>query len=96
MLDLLPEEAISTVLLEFQHVLRGEGRLVLVVMGTQGPVLQRLWMMLFRHIPVLVGGCRPIDAASGLRAAGWNVESQEQVTQAGFRSELLVARPRPV
>jgi hypothetical protein len=63
-------------------------------MGRQSPFAQQIWMMLFRHIPAVVGFCRPIDATNSLRAVGWNVESQEQVTQAGFRSEVLVARPR--
>jgi ubiquinone/menaquinone biosynthesis C-methylase UbiE len=91
-LDLLPEADISTVLLEFQRVLRGGG-LILVVMGHQTPLTQQIWMMLFRHIPLLVGYCRPINAATRLRTGGWNIESREQVTQTGFRSEVLVARP---
>ena len=93
-LDLLPEGDIATTLLEFERVLRGGGRLILVVMSHQKPLAQQTWMLLFRHIPVLVGYCRPIDAANRLRVAGWNVESREQVNQNGFRSEVLVARQR--
>jgi demethylmenaquinone methyltransferase/2-methoxy-6-polyprenyl-1,4-benzoquinol methylase len=92
-LDLLAEPDIPTVLGGFRRVLRAEGRLILVAMGQQQPVTQHVWMMLFRYIPVLVGYCRPVDASQRLRAAGWTVEIQEQVTQAGFRSDVLVARP---
>jgi hypothetical protein len=49
-------------------------------------------MTLFRYIPVAVGGCRPIDVADKLRSASWSVEIKEEVIQAGFRSEVLVAR----
>ena len=94
LIDLVPESDITVVLEEFARVLRPEGRLVLVVMAEQAPVVQQAWMMLFRHVPALVGGCRPIPAANWLRTCGWHVERQEQITQCGFRSELLLARPR--
>jgi len=89
MIDLLPESDIPVVLREFHRVLRSRGRLVLVVMGKQALVVQQAWMMLFRHVPALVGGCRPIQAASWLRNSGWDVESEEQTTQSGFRSKIL-------
>ena len=94
MLDLLPDSDIPVVLREFHRVLRRGGLLVLAVMAEQSPVLQQLWMMLFRHVPAAVGGCRPIQAASWLRNCGWEVEGQEQITQSGFRSEVLTARRR--
>lgn len=94
MLDLLPGSNIPVVLREFHRVLRREGLLVLVVMGEQSPVVQQAWMTLFRHIPALVGGCRPIQAADWLRTLGWEIECQEQITQSGFRSAVLAARPR--
>lgn len=93
MIDLLPDGDIPVVMREFQRVLRAGGRLVLVTMGQQTPIVQRLWMALFHHFPLLVGGCRPIDAGRWLRGSGWKVERQEQVSQMGFRSELLLARP---
>lgn len=92
MLDLIPDGEIALVLQEFNRVLRDRGRLVLVVMGQQAWALQRAWMALFRHVPALVGGCRPIDAAERLRESGWSLETQEPIIQSGFRSEILVAR----
>lgn len=93
MIDLLPDNDIPIALGEFHRVLRPGGLLVLVVMGRQSWALQRTWMMLFRRIPALVGGCRPVEAAAWLRASGWNLETREHIVQSGFRSEILVARP---
>ena len=93
MIDLLPDNDIPIALGEFHRVLRPGGLLVLVVMGLQAWALQRTWMMLFRRIPALVGGCRPVEAAAWLRASGWNLETREHIVQSGFRSEILVARP---
>lgn len=92
MIDLIPDTDIPVVLREFHRVLRSRGLLVLVVMGEQARVVQQAWMMLFRHIPALVGGCRPIQAAEYLRNSGWEIESQERITQSGFRNEVLTAR----
>lgn len=93
LIDLLPDRDIPVVLREFHRVLRSEGVLVLAVMAGQTPILQRPWMMLFHHVPALVGGCRPVDAAAWLRVTGWNLYHQERVSQNGFRSEVLVASP---
>jgi ubiquinone/menaquinone biosynthesis C-methylase UbiE len=92
MIDLLAEDEIPAALSEFKRVLRSGGRLVLVTMGRQRPLLQRIWMMLYRCSPLLVGGCRPVDAAKWLEDTGWQIERCEQVSQMGFRSELLVVR----
>jgi hypothetical protein len=93
-IDLLPESDIPLVLREFQRVLRPPGRLVVTVMAVQAPVLQQVWMMLFRHFPALVGGCRPIPIAELLNGSGWDIEHREPIIQSGFRSELLTARSR--
>ncbi len=93
MIDLLPEPEISVALREFRRVLRPEGCLVLLLMAEQKPALQRLWMLLYRHAPLLVGGCRPVDAATWLNRSGWELERQEEISQRGFRSRLIVARP---
>ncbi len=94
MVDLFSESEIPIVLGEFQRVLRSDGRLVLLAMAEQKAVFQKLWMSLYRLAPVLVGNCRPIDTAQWLRKSGWEVEREERITQLGFRSALLVARPR--
>lgn len=91
-IDLLPESDIPITLREFHRVLRRGGTLVLAVMGEQPPVLQGIWMLLYRLLPALVGGCRPVHAAERLRVPDWSLEGREMVIQNGFRSEVLVAR----
>ena len=93
MIDLLPEAEIPIVMREFRRVLRSEGRLVLVTMAEQKPAFQRLWMTIYRHEPLVVGGCRPLDAAKWLKGSGWEVEREEEISQMGFRSAVVVARP---
>lgn len=94
MLDLLTEADIRAVLAEFRRMLEAGGKLVLLNMAEQKPILNRLWMWLFRHAPALVGGCRPVAVPSLLRGDMWQVERQELISQNGFRSELIVARAR--
>lgn len=96
MIDLLPEQDIPVVISEFRRVVRADGRLVLVTMAEQRRARQRMWMALYRFAPILVGGCRPIDAASRLQQSGWVIEREEPVCQIGFRSSLIVARPPTV
>jgi ubiquinone/menaquinone biosynthesis C-methylase UbiE len=94
MLDLLPEGGIETALGEFFRVAKPEGRLVLLVMDRQNRVFDSIWMWAFNHAPVLVGGCRPVALAPALAATGWRIEVEEEICQNGFRSELILARPR--
>lgn len=94
MLDLLTEADIRVVLAEFRRMLEVGGKLVLLNMAEQKPLLNCLWMWLFRHAPALVGGCRPVAVRSLLRGDMWQVERQELISQNGFRSELIVARAR--
>ena len=93
MLDLLAESDIPHVLEEFRRVLRPDGRLLLAVMGEQGRMVNVAWMWIYRHAPALVGGCRPVSLPHHLERARWQVEARERVSQNGFWSELIVARP---
>ena len=93
MLDLLAEEDIRGVLGEFHRILKPGGRLSALVMAEQARVFNAIWMWGYRHAPALVGGCRPVALAPLLEAEGWRLELQERVTQNGFRSDLILARP---
>ncbi|HEV2492254.1 MAG TPA: methyltransferase domain-containing protein [Terriglobia bacterium] len=92
MLDLLSEADIRAVLAEFHRTLKDGAKLVLLYMAEQNPIVNRLWMWLFRHAPTLVGGCRPVAVRTLLRDDAWHIEKQERISQNGFRSELIVAR----
>jgi ubiquinone/menaquinone biosynthesis C-methylase UbiE len=93
MLDLLPEDDIREVLKEFRQTVKPAGRLVLLTMAKQNRLLQGAWMWLYGRWPALVGGCRPIRLDEFLAATGWRVDLHEMVSQCGFRSELIRARP---
>lgn len=86
------EEDIAAVLDEFGRVLKPGGRLVAVSMAKQASVVNAIWMGLYRCSPVLVGGCRPLPVAEKLIANGWTIELNDQISQSGFRSEVIVAR----
>ncbi|MBZ5561870.1 MAG: class I SAM-dependent methyltransferase [Acidobacteriia bacterium] len=94
MLDLLSEGEIHEVLTEFRRTLRPGGRLILLVMAKQNWLVQGMWMWAYAHCPTLVGGCRPVALDDFFAMAGWRIESREQISQNGFRSEMVVARIR--
>jgi len=93
LMDLLSDSDIRLALKEFRRALKPTGRLVLLVMARQSPLLQGIWMWLYVHLPGLVGGCRPVDLAQFLLAEGWRIDIREQISQLGFRSELILTRP---
>ncbi|MFZ0964603.1 MAG: methyltransferase domain-containing protein [Terriglobia bacterium] len=92
-MDLLSPGDITLALKEFRRVLKPTGRLVLLVMANQGPVLQAIWMWLYSHRPGLVGGCRPVNLSEYLVQGDWQIELCQVISQLGFRSELILARP---
>lgn len=93
MLDLFSEEGIRETLKEFRRVLKPGGRVAILVMAKQNWLIQSIWMALYSLSPALVGGCRPVPISRFLTAEGWRIELAEKVSQAGFRSELWLARP---
>jgi len=92
MLDLLLEEDVPAVLKEFARVLKPGGRLVILSMAEQSPTVNAIWMWLYGRSPVLVGGCRPVPVAQTLASNGWKISLREQISQGGFRSELILAQ----
>lgn len=92
MLDLLPEAEIALATEEFRRVLRRGGRLVILNMAAQALIVNKFWMWLYRRSPLLVGGCRPFPVARILAGHGWRLDVQEQISQWGFRSDLIVAK----
>ena len=93
MLDLLPESDIPEILREFRRIVKPSGRLVLLVMARQNWLLQGIWMSVYSLSPMLVGGCRPVALSAYLTTGGWRTERGEQISQSGFRSQLILARP---
>jgi len=93
MFDLLPEGDFATVLTEFSRVLAPGGRLVLVNMTIPERARERIWETIYRIHPRLFGGCRGVTMAGPIEKAGFVVERAARVSQLGFPSEVLLARP---
>ncbi len=89
MLDLLPEETFLPVLRAFRRVLRPGGRLVLMNMTHGRRRRERTWALLYRLWPPLLGGCRPVQAAPYLKAAGFRHVRRARVSQMAFPSEVV-------
>lgn len=73
MLDLIDTPKVPLVLLEIRRVLRSSGRLVFVGLsrGSKWYDNMRLYEWLYRHMPTLLGGCRPIQLSPYLEKLGF-------------------------
>jgi len=96
-LDLLPRPLIEATLAEVRRVLRPDGRAVLCSLTEGRSAVQRGLMALWKGIhqrlgAARVGGCRPLELAPFVAAAGLEVPAREHVAQLGIPSEVVVAR----
>lgn len=89
MFDLLPEGDFATVLGEFARVLRPGGRVVLAHMSVPRRWFECGWDLLYALWPPLLGGCRGIDVAPHLPAAGFQGVRRRYVSQLTFPSEVV-------
>lgn len=77
------------------------GRLVLVsiTMPSQG-ILARIvmgtWQWIASKLPLLLGGCRPIELLEYLSKSEWNILECETKSVLGYTSEIVVATPNTV
>jgi hypothetical protein len=95
--DLLPFDAIDTLLIEARRML-APGGLICAVNLTDGErgvarLVSALWRRVFRWQPRLVGGCRPIRLRDRLSPDEWEIVSHGSVTRFGITSEIVVAGP---
>jgi ubiquinone/menaquinone biosynthesis C-methylase UbiE len=95
MFDLLPEDDFAGVLAEFFRVLAPGGRMVLTNMTRSDRLLGRIYEWIYRVRPALMGGCRGVELAEAVTAAGFTDLVRDTVFQLGFPSEILAAR-KPV
>ena len=91
MFDLLPVADFPKVLSEFRRVLKSGGRLLMVNMTRGERWYHSLWEMVYRIRPAWLGGCRGVQVAPFLEAAGFKEASREYVSEFGFASEVVCA-----
>lgn len=92
MLDLIPFDDMGKVLSEFRRVLREGGRMVLVNSTIGREWGSRLYDLISRLAPRLIGGCRGVSLSDRLPDNGFTVETREYHQQMLFPSEVIVAR----
>lgn len=92
MLDLLPEGDFPRLLQEFNRVLRPGGRLALANFSPGTKNVHRLWYWLARWAPALLTDCRPVLSQAAVRAAGFEILFEQEVSQNTFPSAILVAQ----
>jgi len=95
-LDLLSDAYLRAVLDEARRLLTSDGKLCLVSL-TRGPTrvsraISDGWRWIARHVPQIVGGCRPIDLEQQL-SDRWVISHRRVVTSWGVSSEVVIARP---
>lgn len=95
--DLLSDDYVSGVLAEANRLLHTDGLLCLVSLGTGGSSASRLVAGLWRRVwdvaPRVVGGCRPVDLASVVAGAGWDITHASRMESWGIPSDVVVAAP---
>ena len=89
MFDLLPQRDFRAVLAEFARVLRPGGRLILVNMTEGERWYNRIWELVYRINPALLGGCRGVLLLPHVDACGFRQTKREYVSQWTFPSEII-------
>lgn len=93
LVDVLPADQLLPALQEMHRVLQPHGRLVLVYLALPQRPVERLWVALARHLPVLLGGARPVALQPRLQKCGFQIQAHATRVQIGLRSAIVKASP---
>jgi len=93
MFDLIAFKDMPDILKEFKRVLKDDGRLILVNMTQGEAALSRVYDLIYRLSPTLMGGCREVKLTDELIASGFKVETREYIQQMLFPSEVILPGP---
>jgi ubiquinone/menaquinone biosynthesis C-methylase UbiE len=94
LLDILPVEDFTPILLQFRRVLKDGGRVVLVNMTKGERWLNKIYEEIYKLKPPLLAGCRGVMAQPFLEEIGFKEFQREFVSQLGFPSEVVLGVKR--
>jgi ubiquinone/menaquinone biosynthesis C-methylase UbiE len=94
LLDILPVEDFTPILLQFRRVLKDGGRIVLVNMTKGERWLNKIYEEIYKLKPPLLAGCRGVMAQPFLEEIGFKEFEREFVSQLGFPSEVVLGVKR--
>ncbi len=89
MLDILPVEDFTPILLEFKRVLKDEGRIVLINTTKSEKWVNQIYEEMYKLKPPIVAGSRGVRATPFLEEIGFKEIRREFVSQIGFPSEIV-------
>jgi ubiquinone/menaquinone biosynthesis C-methylase UbiE len=92
MFDLIPFDEMDKILNEFKRVLKDNARLVIVNMTEGKTLLSRIYELIYKFSPRLLGGCRGIMMKEHVASAGFRVIISEYIQQMLFPSEVILAK----
>ncbi len=91
--DLLPEADFPGVVAELRRVVNDGGRVVATNMTMAQRRRDDVYRWVYRLRPTLLGGCRGVRLIRSLENGGFRILRRDYVSQFGFPSEVLLARP---
>ncbi|MCL4402734.1 MAG: class I SAM-dependent methyltransferase [Acidobacteria bacterium] len=92
LLELISTEDIERILSEFRRVLRGPGRLTLVLIGQNTAFFNRLYRIAGAVAPAFWGRQVEQGLPELIRAADFRIVRDQMVRQSGYPSRVLVAQ----
>ena len=90
LLDILPVEDFTPILIEFKRVLRDGGRVLLVNTTKAERWINHIYEGMYRLKPPIVAGSRGVRAQPFLEGAGFRAVHREFVSQLAFPSEVIL------
>jgi ubiquinone/menaquinone biosynthesis C-methylase UbiE len=91
MFDLIPFKDMDKILMEFNRVLKKDGKLILVNMTKGERFGSKIYDFIYNISPKTMGGCRGVKLTERLEQHGFKVERREYFQQMLFPSEVILA-----
>lgn len=92
LVDLMPVAQFDLVASEFYRVLKNEGTAVIATFSFGTKRIHRFWYWVAKKFPQLLTGCRPVSFKTNLINAGFEIETNLQISQNTFPSEIIKVR----